>query len=511
MQVLFASSTESPSSVGLAIIDSPIAEFDNAGKPVPHMGWNSVAFLADSVEDRAHERAETGMSEGATYYFVHSFRAGYLPGKNADWAHTTTQYGRELFLATVRKGNVFACQFHPEKSGKAGLKVLKSWLDAPIHAVDAEYPSRAKRLMTINEMDGFTKRIIACMDVRANDDGDLVVTKGDQYDVREKEDPETITATTTTTDTDAVSASSPSSSNRQVRNLGKPVALALRYYDSGADEICLLNITSFRNSPLHDQPMLSVVREAASRIFVPLTIGGGIKDSVDPDGTKRSAVEVASAYFRAGADKVSIGSEAVVSVERLRGPGCAGVPDGSSPIEAIARVYGRQAVVVSVDPKRVYVDEGTYDPVTGVYDGPYADEVVRGSAALGTLLDPKDVDRAWWYQCTVSGGRELRPVSVKQLVQGVETLGAGEVLVNCIDRDGTNAGFDLDLVDLVRRSVRIPVVASSGAGSAADFVDVFERTGVEAALAAGIFHRSEVELSDVKNLCRSRGVIVRSV
>lgn len=526
MQVLFASSTESPSSRGLAIIDSPIAEFDNAGKPVPHMGWNSVRMLAKSKEDRLKEEEEAGMSarEGVeTYYFVHSYRATYVPALSAasEWGHTVSQYGRELFLATVRKGNVFACQFHPEKSGKTGLKLLRSWLEAPTYAIDGAHEAvvRPKRLITINEMDGFTKRIIACMDVRANDDGDLVVTKGDQYDVREKEDPRALLAPTADIDPSGISTSTYNpvvtandsnnkASKRQVRNLGKPVELALRYFESGADEICLLNITSFRNSPLHDQPMLAVLQAAASKIFVPLTVGGGIKTTTEADGTVRSALEVAGAYFRAGADKVSIGSEAVTAVERLRNE-LNGVPDGTTGIETIARVYGRQAVVVSVDPKRVFVAPDLYNPETGEYKGPYADELIRGSSALA----PRDVSetaRAWWYQCTVRGGREARPLSVKQLAQGVELLGAGEILVNSIDRDGTNSGFDLDLVDLVRRSVRIPVVASSGAGSAAHFVEVFERAGVEAALAAGIFHRKEVELSDVKALCRARGVVVRT-
>ncbi|KAF8314252.1 imidazole glycerol phosphate synthase HisHF [Clavulina sp. PMI_390] len=541
MQVLFTRSSEAPApaaaaanspkrmrALRLGIIDTEIAEFDNAGKPVPHMGWNSREETGiDASED------VPGAGSGATYYFVHSYRAAYVP---PTWGHTTTQYGREVFLATVRRGNVFACQFHPEKSGKAGLKVLKSWLDAPIQSVSsapttlapnpeasatsalmaaaASAPSttpgtlvRPKRLMRIHEMDGFTKRIIACMDVRANDDGDLVVTKGDQYDVREKDD-----AVTSTLSDQGNGSAAPGSPKRKVRNLGKPVALALRYYESGADEICLLNITSFRSSPLHDQPMLSVVREAASRIFVPLTIGGGIKDTADPDGTRRSALEVAGAYFRAGADKVSIGSEAVLAVERLMRDGLGGVPDGTSPIETIARVYGRQAVVVSVDPKKIYVPAGSYNAETGAYEGPYADEIVRAGKGRGSLVDARaeDEGRAWYYACTIRGGRTLRPLSVKQLVQGAEALGAGEILVNSIDRDGTNAGFDLDLVDLVRRSVRIPVVASSGAGKAAHFVDVFERTGVEAALAAGIFHRKEVELKEVKELCRTRGVIVRS-
>ncbi|KAJ6570803.1 hypothetical protein DFH09DRAFT_916722 [Mycena vulgaris] len=168
----------------------------------------------------------------------------------------------------------------------------------------------------------------ACMNVRANDPGDLVVTKGDQYDVREKDPAITVTAA------------------GAVRNLGKPVALAARYYAAGADDLCLLNITSFRHSPLQDQPMLAVVHAAAERLFVPLTIGGGIKDSVDPNGTARSALEVASAYFRTGAEKVSIGSEAVYG----RAAACAqGRRDGTSAIEMIAHAYGRQAVVVSID------------------------------------------------------------------------------------------------------------------------------------------------------------------
>ncbi|KAJ2928875.1 hypothetical protein H1R20_g8146, partial [Candolleomyces eurysporus] len=315
------------------------------------------------------------------------------------------------------------------------------------------------------------------MDVRANDQGDLVVTKGDQYDVREK----TVTA----------------NSAGAVRNLGKPVALAAKYFEAGADELCLLNITSFRHSPLQDQPMLAVVRAAAECVFVPLTIGGGIKDTVDPDGTKRSALEVAGAYFRAGADKVSIGSEAVYTVERLRASGWQ-KGDGTSAIETIAHTYGRQAVVVSIDPKRVYVDPKTYE-------GPYQDELVYGKE------DGPENERgkAWWYQCTVSGGRELRDVSVVELAKGVDILGAGEILVNLIDRDGTGLGFDLDLVNLVKRTVKIPVVASSGAGSARHFVDVFRDTPVEAALAAGIFHREEVKISAVKQALRENSINVR--
>ncbi|KAK7064278.1 imidazole glycerol phosphate synthase hisHF [Favolaschia claudopus] len=461
LQILFQSSDEAPSP-GLGVIPCPIQRFSNHDKSVPHIGWNSATLIDAPVQEPEK-----------FYYFVHSYCAKYDPEKYpeaAQWAHATTQYGQELFVSSVRKGNVFGTQFHPEKSGTAGLALLDTWLRAPDAGPASSAPRAALSLVPGR---GLTKRIIACMDVRANDAGDLVVTKGDQYDVREKgDDPASGVSATT---------------GGAVRNLGKPVALAERYYTAGADELCLLNITSFRHSPLHDQPMLAVVRAAAERIFVPLTIGGGIKDTVDPDGTARPALEVASAYFRAGADKVSIGSEAVYAVERLRARD--GLADGSSAIETIAHAYGRQAVVVSIDPRRAYVDAN--------YDGPHASELFHGD---GTT---------WWYQCTVSGGRETRDLSVVELARGVELLGAGEILLNSIDRDGTGLGFDVDLLGLVKRSVRIPVVASSGAGNSAHFVEAFAKTDVEAALAAGIFHRGEVEIGEVKNALQAAQINVR--
>jgi glutamine amidotransferase/cyclase len=508
MQVLFQTSSEG-TVPGLGIIPTKIDAFSNADKTVPHMGWNSVHLL-DGPRD-----ADEGLDETLHYYFVHSYRATYDPEREPDaaqWVHSVTQYGREVFVATVRKDNVFGCQFHPEKSGDAGMRLLDTWLRQP--ALSARPRSESPRVpFPPAPRDGFTKRIVACMDVRANDQGDLVVTKGDQYDVREKH------PTTTGTGTGASPPSPTSSSSPRtslaaattakvagaVRNLGKPVALAARYYAAGADELALLNITSFRHSPLRDQPMLAVVRAAAANVFIPLTIGGGIRDTVDPDGTARPALEVAGAYFRAGADKISIGSEAVYAVERLRASAAAAAAsadadvhrvrgDGSSAIETIARAYGRQAVVVSIDPKRVYVDASTYD-------GQRKDELILGSG--------DEEGKAWWYQCTVSGGREARDLSVVELARGVEILGAGEILLNSIDRDGTGRGFDLALVRLVRRNVSIPVVASSGAGNAQHFVDVFEKTGVEAALAAGIFHRGEVRIDEVKESLMTQGINAR--
>jgi len=529
MQVLFQSSSEG-SVPGLGIISSKIDIFSNEDKTVPHMGWNSVHLL-DAPHPHGDDDAagaDEGLDEALHYYFVHSYRAAYDPEREPDaaqWAHSVTQYGREVFVATVRRDNVFGCQFHPEKSGDAGMRLLDTWLQrqrqraasASAAARSRPPPTPAPRVpFPPAPRDGFTKRIIACMDIRANDQGDLVVTKGDQYDVREKRrptgliegpsSPATTVTTTTTTSPLASSATVMATVAGAVRNLGKPVALAARYYAAGADELALLNITSFRHSPLQDQPMLAVVRAAAANVFIPLTIGGGIRDTVDPDGTPRPALEVAGAYFRAGADKVSIGSEAVYAVERLRAAAAAAATcadtdtdtdtevrrgDGSSAIETIAHAYGRQAVVVSVDPKRAYVD-------TSTYDGPRRDELILGSG--------DEEGKAWWYQCTVSGGREARDLSVVELARGAEVLGAGEILLNSIDRDGTGRGFDLDLVNLVRRNVSIPVVASSGAGNVQHFVDVFEKTGVEAALAAGIFHRGEVRIDEVKEALVTHGI-----
>lgn len=134
----------------------------------------------------------------------------------------------------------------------------------------------------------FVKRIVVALDVRSNDHGDLVVTKGDQYDVRENHKEGVTTG------------------RGGVRNLGKPVSLAGRYYKEGADEIAFLNITSFRQGVVEDMPMLQVLEGASESIFVPLTVGGGIRSYTDPaSGQSWSALEVAARYFRAGADKAS--------------------------------------------------------------------------------------------------------------------------------------------------------------------------------------------------------------
>lgn len=447
LQCLFEGSEESPGVAGLGLIPGQVRRFRGAGLSVPHMGWNGLRLRRGCNL--------LGGCRGQKLYFVHSYHAERTE-ENADWVLAETDYG-EPFVSVVQRGAVIAVQFHPEKSGAVGLDVLRRFLDgtadAPVDIEPADQQGETR----------FAKRIIACLDVRTNDQGDLVVTKGDQYDVREA---------------------------GAVRNLGKPVELARRYYDEGADEITFLNITGFRDFPLADQPMLEVLRRTSENVFVPLTIGGGIRAFTDAGGHRWSALDVAAEYFRSGADKVSIGSDAVLTVEEVlaRGGG-----DGTSAIEQIARVYGNQAVVISVDPRRVYVaspDETHHQCVETTTPGPNG-------------------ERWCWFQCTIKGGREGRDIDAVQLARVCEQLGAGEILLNSIDRDGSGAGFDLELIGAVRAAVGIPVIASSGAGSPEHFREVLEVTDVEAALAAGIFHRREVPIVAVKDHLRAAGIEIR--
>ncbi|XP_068652400.1 imidazole glycerol phosphate synthase hisHF, chloroplastic isoform X2 [Aristolochia californica] len=340
LQLLFESSEENGPVKGLGVIPGVVGRFDSSnGFRVPHIGWNALDVREDSeILD------EIG---GSHVYFVHSYRA--MPIEvNKEWISSTCNYGEE-FISSIRRGNVHAVQFHPEKSGDAGLSVLRRFLKS-------QNTNAAKKTSQV-KASKLAKRVIACLDVRANDKGDLVVTKGDQYDVREH------------------------TKEHEVRNLGKPVELAGQYYKDGADEVSFLNITGFRDFPLGDLPMLKVLRYASENVFVPLTVGGGIRDFTDGNGRHYSSLEVAAEYFRSGADKVSIGSDAVYAAEAYRRTG---VKTGHSSLEQISRVYGNQAVVVSIDPRRVYVknpDEVEFKTIKVTKPGPHGEEYA-------------------WYQCT---------------------------------------------------------------------------------------------------------------
>ncbi|KAI8806089.1 hypothetical protein BJ742DRAFT_680414 [Cladochytrium replicatum] len=486
LQALCEGSEEDPDVPGLGVIPGVISKFFDNTKAVPHMGWNSATAMQGNVSGAVPAQINHDADEESTrYYFVHSYALKYGSGALADWAYSLTKYGDEVFISAIRKNNVFATQFHPEKSGFAGLKVLKTFLSGETTSIAPLPKQLSPGVLAQSIKDRFTRRIIACLDVRANDQGDLVVTKGDQYDVREKE------------------------GSGDVRNLGKPVELARRYFEEGADEVTFLNITSFRDIPVRDTPMLQVLQRTSETVFVPLTIGGGIRDIQEPSGNIVSALHVAGEYFRSGADKVSIGSDAVYAAEEYLARKKAhddavasGIPHSEAPailtgktaIEQIARVYGNQAVVISVDPRRVYVRSASDAPTHTVFRAP---------------IPGPNGEEFCWYQCTVKGGREGRDLDVRKLVTACEAMGAGEILLNCMDRDGTNSGYELTLVQDVKDSVRIPVIASSGAGRVEHFKEVFDACGVEAALAAGIFHRREVPIEKVKLYLKENGMSVR--
>ena len=230
LQALFDGSEEAPDTKGLGLIPGMVKRFDT-DLSVPHIGWNGLRF-------RQPSGIFAGLQGGEKFYFVHSY---HVVADDPEVVLTTTDYGYE-FVSSIQKGRIIGTQFHPEKSGRAGLSLLENFLQqsaAPVQPLKSDHPTQ------------LAKRIVACLDVRANDQGDLVVTKGDQYDVRQE---------------------------GSVRNLGRPVELARRYYSEGADEITFLNITGFRDFPLEDMPMLEILRQTSRNVFVPLTIGGGIRD-----------------------------------------------------------------------------------------------------------------------------------------------------------------------------------------------------------------------------------------
>lgn len=439
LQALFEGSSENPNVPGLAIAPGKLTRFDDKDKSVPHIGWNSATAAGNKANQ---ESSLYGLRNDSKYYYVHSYAVPYQEDllERLGWVVATAKYGTEHFVGAIARGKLLATQFHPEKSGIAGLRVLKAFLEG-------QQWGRWSGTSSCVVTQGLTRRVIACLDVRTNDQGDLVVTKGDQYDVREKS---TLTGV------------------GGVRNLGKPVDIARKYYEQGSDEITFLNITSFRNCPLADLPMLEILRQTSENVFVPLTIGGGIRDTVDTDGTRISALDVATLYFKSGADKVSIGSDAVIATEEYlkRGKRLS----GKTAIEQISAKYGNQAVVVSVDPKRVYVE---------------SPDATRHPTIKTSSAGPSG-EQYCWYQCTIKGGREGRDIDACELVTAVEAMGAGEILLNCIDRDGGNSGYDLELINQVKKTITIPVISSSGAGIPAHFEEVFRQTSTDAALGAGM-------------------------
>lgn len=224
-------------------------------------------------------------------------------------------------------------------------------------------------------------------------------------------------------------------------DVSSPVELARYYSDHGADELVFYDITA---SVEGRRLFTDILREVASEIFIPLTVGGGIRTVDDFDRV-----------LKCGADKVSVNSGAIRDPELIR---------------AAAERYGNQCVVISADVKRV--------------DGQ--------------------------FRVFAKGGREDTGMEAIGWIQKCVALGAGEVVVNSIDTDGVRRGFDLPLLQAVCAAVNVPVVASGGAGSIADFVQLFQKVPtVDAGLAASIFHFSEVAIPELKQALRAENILVR--
>ena len=237
---------------------------------------------------------------------------------------------------------------------------------------------------------------------------------------------------------------------------GDPPELAERYANEGADELVFLDITA---APERRATLLDVVERTARRAFIPLTVGGGVRTV----GEMRDVL-------RAGADKVSLNTAAVAD---------------PTLISRCAARFGRQAVVVAIDARAVGPDPDS-DGAQGV-DG---------------------VDHGSW-EVVVKGGREATGIdAVGWALRAVE-LGAGELLVTSIDRDGTGSGFDTDLLRAITSRVQVPVIASGGAAGPDDFVAAVRDGGADAVLAASIFHRRIHAIADVKAAMAAAGLPVR--
>lgn len=227
-----------------------------------------------------------------------------------------------------------------------------------------------------------------------------------------------------------------------LRDAGDPVELAQRYSDEGADEVVFLDITATHEGR---DTMADVVARTAKRVFVPLTVGGGIR-----------SVEDATRLLNSGADKVSVNSAAVRRPELIR---------------ELSEAFGAQAVVLAIDSRKT--------------------------------------EKGW--RVHLNGGRIETDLDVIEWAKEGARLGCGEILLTSMDTDGVRRGFDCEVTEAVSRVVRVPVIASGGAGEPLHFVEVFEKTTAAAALAASIFHFDTCSIAAVKGALADAGIPVRVV
>ncbi|MGN0833354.1 MAG: imidazole glycerol phosphate synthase subunit HisF [Kiritimatiellia bacterium] len=381
MQVLFDRSEEDGGVDLLGVIRGQVVRFPEVpGCKVPEIGWNQV-------------RGREASSGGSEYYFVHSYCAEVVPETVG-----VAEYAGVRFSAMVRRGSLWACQFHPEKSGRAGLELLRAWLECPADPRLPVPPAASPH--------DLTRRVIPCLDVRAGR-----VTKGVRF--------------------------------KNNVDLGDPVEMAVRYSEGGADELVFYDITASAERRPIDLGMVTAVAKA---VRIPFAVGGGISTVADMERV-----------ILAGAEKVSVNSLAV------RNPGIIG--EG-------AAVFGAQCVVLGMDPVR------------------------SGRTPSG-------------YEITTRGFREFTGLDAVEWAKRAADLGAGEIVVNSVDADGTRAGFELEITRLIAEAVNVPVVASGGAGRPEHLVTVFREAKADAAIVAGMIHSGEFTVADIKRVMDGGGVPTR--
>ena len=234
----------------------------------------------------------------------------------------------------------------------------------------------------------------------------------------------------------------------ELRDAGDPVEIARRYDDQGADELTFLDITA--TSDQRDL-ILPIIEAVASQVFIPLTVGGGVR-----------AVEDVRRLLNAGADKISMNSSAVANPQLVRDA---------------ADKYGSQCIVVAIDAKRVPDEAG-------------------GNAA------PR-------WEVFTHGGRKPTGIDAVEWARKMAELGAGEILLTSMDRDGTKSGFDLELTRAVSDAVPVPVIASGGVGGLQHLADGIVKGHADAVLAASIFHYGEFTVGDAKRFMADQGISVR--
>jgi imidazole glycerol-phosphate synthase subunit HisF len=390
LQLFFDGSDEHEGARGFGFLEGEVRQMRPSGDRLPHIGWSRVRW------EQPSELLE-GLPDECAFYHVHSYVANPT---NRDVVLGSTEYG-ERFVSAVQQGSLFGVQFHPEKSSTHGLKLLKNFSNACIGTARRVLPDRAQE-----SRPGLCKRIVPCLDV----DGGRVV-KGTNF--------------------------------VNLRDAGDPVELA-RFYDrEGADEIAFLDI-----SATHEKrnTIAKLAKEAVSEVFVPITIGGGIRTVAD-----------AQTVLDAGADNISVNSAAVAEPELLN---------------ELDAVFANQNLILAIDAKR-------------------------------------SRDGAGW-DVYIAGGRTAANRDAIAWAQEGVARGAGQILITSMDRDGTQGGYDIDLIASMCEAVNVPIIASGGAGSLKHLTEGLE-AGADAVLCASIFHYDTYRVADVKSHIDNHGIMVRSV